>query len=36
MDGWLRVDSDRLRTKRELARWTRIGASFARSLPPKP
>jgi TfoX N-terminal domain len=35
MDGWLRVDSDRLRTKRELARWTRIGTGFARSLPPK-
>jgi hypothetical protein len=35
MDGWLRVDSDRLRTKRELARWARIGAGFARSLPPK-
>jgi hypothetical protein len=36
MDGWLRVDSDHVRTKRELARWTRIGAGFARSLPPKP
>jgi hypothetical protein len=35
MDGWLRVDPDRLRTKRELARWARIGAGFARSLPSK-
>jgi TfoX/Sxy family transcriptional regulator of competence genes len=35
MDGWLRVDADRLRTKRQLARWTEIGAGFARSLPPK-
>jgi hypothetical protein len=36
MDGWLRVDSGRLRTKRQLARWTQIGAGFARALPPKP
>jgi hypothetical protein len=35
MDGWLRVDTDRLHTPRELARWTKIGAGFARSLPPK-
>ena len=35
MDGWLRVDPDRLGTKRQLARWTEMGAGFARSLPPK-
>jgi hypothetical protein len=35
MDGWLRVDADRLGTKRQLARWTGLGAGFARSLPPK-
>jgi hypothetical protein len=35
MDGWLRVDTDRLRTRRQLARWTEIGAAFARALPPK-
>ncbi len=35
MDGWLRVDADRLRSKRQLARWTELGAGFARSLPPK-
>jgi TfoX N-terminal domain len=35
MDGWLRVDTDRLRTRRQLARWTEIGAGFARALPPK-
>ena len=35
MDGWLRVDASQLRTKRQLARWTEIGAAFARSLPAK-
>ncbi len=35
MDGWLRVASDQLRTKRQLTRWTTLGAGFARSLPPK-
>ncbi|MBO0892854.1 MAG: TfoX/Sxy family protein [Acidimicrobiales bacterium] len=33
MDGWLRVDAAQLRTKRQLARWTQLGAAFARSLP---
>jgi TfoX N-terminal domain len=35
MDGWLRVDDDGLRTKRELEPWVRIGVDYARSLPPK-
>jgi hypothetical protein len=36
MQGWLRVSSDDVRTKRLLARWVRIGREYARSLPPKP
>jgi len=36
MDGWLRVGSDDVRTKRQLERWVRIGTTYARSLPPKP
>ena len=35
MDGWLRVDSDKLRTKRQLATWVSRGAGYARSMPPK-
>jgi TfoX/Sxy family transcriptional regulator of competence genes len=35
MKGWLRVDAEGLRTKRELARWVRLGATYARSLPGK-
>jgi TfoX/Sxy family transcriptional regulator of competence genes len=35
MQGWLRVDSEDVPTKRQLARWVRIGAEYARSLPPK-
>jgi TfoX/Sxy family transcriptional regulator of competence genes len=35
MSGWLRVDSEDVRTKRELSRWVEHGASYARSLPPK-
>jgi len=35
MDGWLRVASEHLRTKRQLARWAGLGAAYARSLPPK-
>jgi hypothetical protein len=35
MDGWLRVASDHLRTKRQLTRWAALGAGYARSLPPK-
>ena len=35
MQGWLRVDSSDVRTKRQLARWVTLGTTFARSLPPK-
>jgi TfoX/Sxy family transcriptional regulator of competence genes len=35
MDGWLRVDSEGLRTKRQLEPWVRRGVAYARSLPPK-
>lgn len=35
MQGWLRVDAEDVPTKRQLARWVRIGAEYARSLPPK-
>jgi TfoX/Sxy family transcriptional regulator of competence genes len=35
MQGWLRVDSDDVRSKRELARWVRLGVGYARSLPSK-
>lgn len=35
MNGWLRIDSEGLRTKRELTRWARLGVAYARSLPPK-
>ena len=35
MRGWLRVDADDVRTKRQLAKWVKVGATFARSLPPK-
>jgi TfoX/Sxy family transcriptional regulator of competence genes len=35
MPGWLRLDSDHVRTKRELAPWVKRGVSFARSLPAK-
>jgi TfoX/Sxy family transcriptional regulator of competence genes len=35
MDGWLRVDPEGVRTKRELERWVARGVAYARSLPPK-
>ena len=35
MQGWLRVDSDGLGTKRELEQWVKRGVAYARSLPPK-
>jgi TfoX/Sxy family transcriptional regulator of competence genes len=35
MQGWLRVDSDDVRTKRQLARWVGLSATYARSLPRK-
>jgi TfoX/Sxy family transcriptional regulator of competence genes len=33
--GWLRVEADGMRTKRQLEPWVRRGVRFARSLPPK-
>jgi TfoX/Sxy family transcriptional regulator of competence genes len=35
MDGWLRVESEHLRSASELADWVERGISFARSLPAK-
>jgi TfoX/Sxy family transcriptional regulator of competence genes len=35
MDGWLRIDAEGVRTKRELKRWVDVGLHYARSLPPK-
>ena len=35
MRGWLRVDSDEVRTKRQLAKWVELGTTYARSLPAK-
>jgi TfoX/Sxy family transcriptional regulator of competence genes len=35
MDGWLRVDPEGVRTKRQLERWVARGVAYARSLPPK-
>ncbi len=35
MDGWLRVDDEGVRTKRQLEPWVKRGAGYARSLPPK-
>jgi TfoX/Sxy family transcriptional regulator of competence genes len=35
MDGWLRVATEDVRTKPQLARWVTIGTAYARSLPPK-
>lgn len=35
MQGWLRVDSEDVRTKRQLAKWVELGRTYARSLPAK-
>jgi TfoX/Sxy family transcriptional regulator of competence genes len=35
MPGWLRVDPEDVRTKRQLARWVALGTTYARSLPAK-
>jgi TfoX/Sxy family transcriptional regulator of competence genes len=35
MRGWLRVDAGEVESKRELAKWVELGATYARSLPPK-
>jgi TfoX/Sxy family transcriptional regulator of competence genes len=35
MAGWLRVDAEGVRTKRQLEPWVKRGVAYARSLPPK-
>ena len=35
MQGWLRVDLEGVRTKRQLAPWVARGVAYARSLPSK-
>lgn len=35
MKGWLRVDPEDLRTKRQLTGWVELGTTYARSLPVK-
>ena len=35
MQGWLRVDDEDVRTKRQLAKWVELGTKYARSLPEK-
>ena len=35
MQGWLRVDEEGVRTKRQLDPWVGRGVAYARSLPPK-
>jgi hypothetical protein len=35
MKGWLRVDPDDVRTERQLTKWVKLGATYARSLPAK-
>jgi TfoX/Sxy family transcriptional regulator of competence genes len=35
MRGWLRVDAHDVLTKRQLAKWVELGATYARSLPRK-
>ena len=35
MPGWLRVDTEHVATKRDLAPWVKRGVAYARSLPPK-
>jgi TfoX/Sxy family transcriptional regulator of competence genes len=35
MDGWLRVDAEGVRTKRQLEAWVARSVKYARSLPAK-
>lgn len=35
LEGWLRVDAEGVRTKRQLEPWVKRGVAYARSLPPK-
>jgi TfoX/Sxy family transcriptional regulator of competence genes len=35
MEGWLRVETEGVKTKQQLERWVQRGVAYARSLPPK-
>ncbi len=35
MRGWLRVATDDVRTKRQLAKWVKLGTTYAAGLPRK-
>ena len=35
MSGWLRVATDEVRLKRQLAKWVTLGVTYAKSLPRK-
>ena len=35
MAGWLRIDTEHVRTKAQLSKWTKLGTAYARSLPAK-
>jgi TfoX/Sxy family transcriptional regulator of competence genes len=35
VDGWLRVDTEGVRTRDQLEPWVRRGVAYARALPPK-
>ncbi len=35
MKGWVRVDAEGVRTKRQLEPWVKRGVTYARSLPPE-
>jgi TfoX/Sxy family transcriptional regulator of competence genes len=35
MQGWLRVDGDAVKTKRQLVKWVNLSTTYARSLPAK-
>jgi TfoX/Sxy family transcriptional regulator of competence genes len=35
MQGWLRVDPEDVRSNRQLAKWVKLGTTYARSLPTK-
>jgi hypothetical protein len=35
LTGWLRVDEEGVRTKRQLEAWVKRGVAYASSLPPK-
>ena len=35
MQGWLRVGPEDVRTRRQLATWVKLGATYSRSLPAK-